>query len=126
LTFPRRGAILIVEDEQPLLDLLASYLTRLGYEVEACAAGTEALRRFQEKPSSYALVLTDANIPDLSGQELIRRITKLKPEVRIVLTSGSSIDTAQLPPAAAARARFLLKPFVPAQLAQVIKDLLEG
>ena len=125
MTSAGQGTILIVEDEQPLLGLLASYLTRLGYEVEACAAGKEALRRFQEKPSSYALVLTDANIPDLSGQELIRRITKLRPEVRIVLTSGSSIDTARLPPAAA-KARFLLKPFVPARLAEVIKDLLEA
>ncbi len=121
-----KGKILIVDDQRPLLDLLANYLTRLGYEVETCVSGLEALRRFQERPSSYALVLTDENMPDLSGQELIRNIATLSPEVRIVLTSGSSIEAAPLPPGLASRARFLQKPFVPAHLAEVVKALLEA
>ena len=123
---PGEATILVVDDQQPLLDLLASFLTRLGYQVETCVAAEEALRRFRERPSSYALVLTDANMPDMSGQELITRVTELSPRVRAVLTSGGPIRMPELPPDQACRVRFLQKPYVPSQLAQAVTALLES
>jgi CheY-like chemotaxis protein len=118
--------ILVVDDEQPLRDLLSGYLARLGYEVEACATAGEALTRFRERPSGYALVLSDAIMPEMSGQELLARVTGLNPEVRAVLTSGLPVSLPPLPPGAAGRVRFLQKPYTPAQLAQLIKELLEN
>jgi CheY-like chemotaxis protein len=115
-----------VDDQQALLDLLASYLTRLGYEVDTCVSAQEALRRFREHPFSYALVLTDAKMPDMSGQELITRVIELNPEVRVILTSGSPIRMSELPPDPAGKVKFLQKPYGPAQLAQVVKALLES
>ncbi len=121
-----KPTILLVDDEEALLGLLASYLTRLGYEVETSATAEEALRRFQERPSSYALVLTDAKLPDMSGQELTRRLTELSPEIRVMLISGGATGLPQLPPDSAGRVRFLQKPFVPSHLAQAVKSLLEN
>jgi CheY-like chemotaxis protein len=96
----------------------------LGYQVETCVAAKEAWRLFQEHPSSYTLLLTDANLPDMSGQELITRVMELNPEVRAVLTSGGPIRMPELPAGSGGRVGLLRKPYLPAQLAQVLRELL--
>ena len=124
---PAAGAtILVVDDEQPLLDLLVSYLARLGYQVEACASSQEALRRVRERPSEYALLFTDAKMPDMGGLELITKVTELNPGVRVVLTSGSPVGIPAVLPGRAGKSKFLQKPYVPAELADLVKALLQS
>jgi two-component system response regulator AtoC len=121
-----QGTVLVVDDERPLLDLLASYLTRLGYEVEACTSGEEALERFQYRPFGYALVVTDVRLPDLSGQDLVLKMTEMNGDLRVVVSSGIPIEPLQLPPGFSGKVRFLQKPFRVSELARAMEAVLAG
>ena len=116
--------ILAVDDETALLGLMAAYLTRLGYEAECCSSARDALARFGEHPSSYALLIADVQMPDMAGPELALRVRALRPEVSVLLTSGSSPGQIPLPPGLSRGTRFLQKPFSPSQLAEAVESLL--
>jgi DNA-binding NtrC family response regulator len=85
--------ILVVEDELPMSELLTSYFSERGYEVESAQNGEEALRRLEERP--FALVITDIKLPGMSGLELLARINLEWSEVAvIIMTAFSSISSA--------------------------------
>jgi FixJ family two-component response regulator len=121
-----KGTVLVVDDDQSLLDLLASYLTRLGYDVEACASGNEALGHFQQRPMRYVLVVTDARLPDLSGQDLVLGMAGVKADLRVVICSGIPVGPVPLPPGFSGRVEFLQKPFRASELARALETALAG
>jgi adenylate cyclase len=75
----RRGAILVVDDNDDNRDLLARRLTRQGYEVRTAAGGQEALDALAAQPVD--LVLLDVMMPDLDGYAVLQRL-KLDPALR--------------------------------------------
>lgn len=78
--------ILIVEDEQLLRAGLKLSLTRFGYEVEEAASGEEALERLRARAAD--LVLLDIHLPGLHGVELMERICRLCPGVKLLILTG--------------------------------------
>ena len=99
--------VLIVEDERPLRDMLASLLEGSGYSTMTAAHGIEALSKIKITPPD--LVLTDLMMPILNGAELCRTLksapsTQLIP---VILMSGLNAPVAQRVGADA----FLAKPF---------------
>jgi len=118
------GRILIVDDEKALLTVMEQYLRRLGYEVAACRSGREAWSLFEPQPSAYSLVLADITMPEMSGQELLRRMLQLNPAICILICSGYPFDVATLPATAHHQVGFLQKPFTPKMLAGSIEQLL--
>lgn len=80
--------ILLVDDEPVVLAVSAKMLEHLGYDVETCAEGTEALMRFQERPSRMDLVMMDLWMPGVRGDELARRFLEIRPDLPILLCSG--------------------------------------
>ncbi|MEO7142703.1 MAG: response regulator [Bryobacteraceae bacterium] len=116
--------LLVVDDETALLQLLAKYLTRLGYAVDACASAGDAWDRFHRAPGNYALVAADLTLPDMPGEELLRRMLELNPRVCVLVCSGYPYDPSDLPVAAPAQAGFLQKPFSPKMLAEALERLL--
>jgi two-component system, cell cycle sensor histidine kinase and response regulator CckA len=118
------GRILIVDDEKALLVVMEQYLRRLGYEVAACLSGQEAWDLFEAHPSAYSLVLADITMPEMSGQELLRRMLQLNPAICILICSGYPFDVATLPAAVHHQVGFLQKPFTPKMLAGSIEQLL--
>lgn len=120
------GRILIVDDELALLTVMEQYLSRLGYQVVACQNGQQAWQSFQSQPSSYALVIADISMPDMSGQQLLLKMLDLNPAVGILLCSGYPFDLSNLPASARPRVSFLQKPFAPKMLAAAVEQLLRG
>jgi DNA-binding NtrC family response regulator len=116
--------ILLVEDETALIQLLEKYLTRLGYEVEAYPASKDALRSFENAPQSYDLVIADLGLPDIPGDTLLTRMLEIRPELRVLICSGSPFFLASLPKALERQVAFLQKPFVPKMLAEAVEQLL--
>lgn len=119
----RGGRLLAVDDERVLLGLMEDYLTRLGYVVDACSSAQEALQRFRQQPSGYALVVADMCLPDMAGEELLVELMRLNPQVCILACSGYFPEF-DLLPKARGRLRFLQKPFAPEMLASAVAELL--
>jgi len=118
--------ILLVEDEQPLLQLIEKYLARLGYAVESHAKSVDALRNFKAAPSRYSLVIADLGMPDMTGDTLLTKMLEIQPDLRILVCSGSPFFIENLPEALQRQVAFLQKPFVPKMLGEAVEKLLSG
>ena len=109
--------LLLVDDEPALLELLTKYLERLGYQVEACSSGEEAIACFDEDPQRYDLVLTDLTLGGMSGEEMLAQMQSRHPGLRAIISSGYP----HVPKSK--KVVFLQKPFVPRMLADAIEKL---
>lgn len=89
-TMPRgRGQqVLIVDDEQPLVDLTATTLRELGYEPLGCTSSAAALEVFRDNPDRFDAVITDERMPGMSGSALIREVRRVRSSIAILLVSG--------------------------------------
>jgi DNA-binding response OmpR family regulator len=117
--------ILLVEDEPPLLQLIEKYLRRLGFDVETHLKSFDALRNFEADPNRYALVIADLGMPDLPGDTLLTRMLEIRPDLRILVCSGSPFFIENLPRSLQRQVAFLQKPFVPKMLADAVRNLLQ-
>lgn len=84
------GSVLLVEDQASVRDMMMTMLERLGFEAESCDDGQEALAVIRENPDYFDVVLTDQNMPNMTGLELIEAISPEFPDVQFVLLSGYS------------------------------------
>lgn len=119
---PRTVTVLVVDDEPAVRSLAQQVLERQGYQVTTAADGLEAIGRLEagERPD---LVLLDLTMPRLSGAETMRRLHDLVPGLRVVLTTGfGAVSTVEAGLMAQA---FLPKPFTPARLAELVREVLE-
>jgi CheY-like chemotaxis protein len=82
--------ILVVDDEPLILDLTASMLEDLGCEVLAADNGEEALARLAQDPR-VSVLITDVQMPGMSGYELVAQARKRWPDLRIVVMSGNDL-----------------------------------
>jgi len=87
---PQRGYehILLVDDEEALLYTIRRMMARLGYRVEAFSDPVLALRAFTANPQSYDLVATDMMMPEISGDELIIAMRKLRSDIPAMVISS--------------------------------------
>jgi DNA-binding NtrC family response regulator len=85
--------ILVVDDEDSLRRVMQVQLQQSGYEVATAASGGEAFERLAAAPVD--LVLTDLNMPGMSGLEVLKRIRAEYPEVTVILiTAYGTVETA--------------------------------
>jgi CheY-like chemotaxis protein len=81
----RRETILVVDDEQMVLGLVNSMLTRFGYRVIAAASGKEALDLLEKKPDiEVQLALVDLVLPGMTGVEFVEQIHQVRPGLPVL------------------------------------------
>ncbi len=78
--------VLYVDDDDVMLMMVERLLERAGYRVSTCHDAAEALVAVQARP--FDIVVTDHNMPGMSGLELARRLRRLRPELPLILSSG--------------------------------------
>ncbi len=113
-------AILLVEDDPVLLNLLDRILAGEGYRVEPAASGPEALEVFRQRPGEFRLLITDMEMPAMNGGELARAIRASRPDLPVLFISGFCASAPRL-----ARSAFLAKPFTPTELRASLDRLLQ-
>ena len=85
-----KASILFADDEQAIRDLVQTYLEKYGYRLTTCKNGEEAWKNFAAKPAKWDLLVTDQNMPRMTGTELIQKIRKIRPDIPIILATGYS------------------------------------
>lgn len=121
------GLILVVEDEEPLRELVRDILLRQGYEVVTAHSGAEALREWPKHRERVRLMLTDIVMPEgVNGWDLASRLLSDRPDLRVIYTSGYSPEMVDRQRYLAAGDIFLQKPFHPTHLLESIKASLRG
>ncbi|MBN2506505.1 MAG: PAS domain S-box protein [Verrucomicrobia bacterium] len=119
--------ILLVEDDPAVRNLVQQILTRYGYTVLLAASGAEALELWNAQHPRLDLLLTDVVMPGgLSGRQLAARLRDLKPGLKVIFTSGYSPEVAGATDPKDASVQFIPKPYLPHNLARVVRDCLDG
>lgn len=117
--------ILIVDDSKAMRMIVRRTLRQAGFvdlDVEEAASGVEALKMIETNPPH--LVLSDWNMPDMSGYELLQQLREkqIKTPLGMITTEGTPEMRAK---AAEAGARFLIqKPFTPEDMARALGEFL--
>ena len=86
------GTILMVDDEEMVLDVGARVLKKLGYTVLESNNGRNAVELYEKLQDKINLVVLDIVMPDMGGAEVYDRLKEINPDVKVLLSSGYSID----------------------------------
>jgi CheY-like chemotaxis protein len=122
----QRFTVLVVEDEDPLRRAVAKMLRKTGYEVLEEANGSAAIDLLHENGGNIDLILLDMTIPGRSSQEVIAEAAQARPDLKVVLTSAYSEETATATITAPLVRGFIRKPFQLRGLAQTLRDVLSS
>lgn len=115
--------ILVVDDETLILDVGRDMLEALGYRVLAARSGAEALDTYRQN-AGIDLVVLDMIMPDMGGAETFSRLKQIDPEVRVLLSSGYSVDGQASEILDQGCSGFIQKPFSIHELSRKIRDIL--
>lgn len=124
-TWSPKGVILVIDDETPLRSMAAEVLQAQGFEVLQAENGKEGLDIFQRQGSRITLVLLDLTMPVMGGEETFHRLKAIRPDVKILLTSGYSQEDAIDRFPTIGLAGFIQKPFLPSQLLERIRQAIQ-
>jgi PAS domain S-box-containing protein len=86
------GTVLVVDDEAQIVKVCARLLQTFGYEVLTAAGGKEALELVRQHGAKISLVLLDMTMPEMSGRQTYEAMQKLLPGIKVLLSSGCSIE----------------------------------
>jgi DNA-binding NtrC family response regulator len=121
---PRSHAVLLADDEPPLVRLMKRVLERAGYEVRVASDGVLALEAFEKDGDRIDVAVLDAAIVPRGCDEILDRIAAEHPAVGIVIASGDALETATRERMIACDGVFLRKPFAPEALLSAVEDSL--
>jgi DNA-binding response OmpR family regulator len=110
--------ILIVEDDEIIRAIIAHAISQLGYDVDTAEDGELAWEKLNLH--NYDLLITDNNMPRLTGLELVQMLRAARMSLPVILASGG---TSHVDPALQIAA-MLPKPFYTEQLVKVVRDVL--
>ncbi len=117
--------VLVVDDERMILDVGCEMLKRLGYKVRAASAGPEAISVYRDHKDEIDLVILDMVMPGMGGAEIFEGLKAINPDVRVILSSGYSLNGLASGIMAKGCRSFIQKPFGMAELSQKVRDALE-
>ena len=116
--------ILLVDDEQPLVEIGRQMLERLGYSVATRTSSIEALELFKADPGRFDLVITDIVMPNMAGDTLAKKIMDIRTDIPVVLCTGYSEKFTRRNASEMGIRSFLMKPLVMRDLATTVRQAL--
>jgi CheY-like chemotaxis protein len=119
-----RSRILLVDDENSVRNMMYTILKGADYDVLAASGGPEALAIFRQSAPPVELLVTDYNMPAMSGLELARECLGLCGELRVLYVSGAHPDEELQADLQADKRAFLAKPFHLDDLLSKARELL--
>ena len=119
------GKILLADDEETIRNLGRRMLQRAGFEVVLAADGREAIEKFTSDKDTISLVILDLTMPHADGEACYREMRRLKPGVKVILSSGYNEQDIVNRFAGKGLAGFIQKPYTTEELLDKIREALE-
>jgi PAS domain S-box-containing protein len=117
--------ILLVEDDEPILDLSKMILEHLGYTVIAAPAPVQALRIAEEHKEDLHLLITDVVMPEMNGRELAEQLRVVRPNLKCLYVSGYTADVIAHRGILDEGVNFIHKPFGIDELSAKVRQVLD-
>jgi len=120
------GTILFVDDEEMIISLGKEILEKLGYNVLLANGGGDALQVYKNNRGKIDLVILDMIMPDLSGNIVFEKMREIDPDVRVLLSSGYSINGQAAEIIKKGCCGFIQKPFNIIKLSNIIDKIMKN
>lgn len=117
--------VLLIDDEQMIIEVASRMLEELGYKVLSATSGKKGIDIFQNSKEKIDLVILDMIMPGLSGKETFDILRLKNPILKVLLSSGFSVDSQAKDIMAAGCKGFIQKPFTMAQLSRKLREILD-
>jgi PAS domain S-box-containing protein len=118
------GNILVIDDEDVVRRVAKTALELYGYTVVIAENGEQGVAMYRQRANEIRLILLDLLMPQMGGEETYRRLRLIRPDVRVILSSGYSDSEAMAKFAGKDLAGFIKKPYTAVQLAQMVQQSL--
>jgi two-component system cell cycle sensor histidine kinase/response regulator CckA len=119
--------ILVVEDEELVREFVSGFLRECGYNVRQAGNGVEALEVWRQHATEIDLLLTDVVMPmKISGVELADKLRNDKQDLKVIFTSGYSLELLDEHFRTRGDSTFLPKPYAPAKLKELVRTCLDN
>jgi DNA-binding NtrC family response regulator len=119
----QRETILVVDDNRLVLDVVVNVLLRAGFQVLSADGGPAAIVAARAVTGNIDLLLTDIDMPEMSGPDLGQALKRERPDLHVMLMSGGLSGNLLVLNYGWA---FIRKPFVPTRLVEMIRDVLHS
>jgi len=120
-----KETVLLVDDEEMIIDVAQRMLDKLGYKVFTARDGKEAVAAFRKHKQEIDVIILDMIMPKMSGGEAFDRIKEIRPEVKVLLSSGYSINGQASEILNRGCNGFIQKPFNLQNLSKSLRTILE-
>ena len=117
-----QGTILFVEDDPEQRQSVPRIIEKLGYLVTAADSASQALTLIRQNPSGFDLVITDYDMPKITGLELARQLARILPGLPVIMVSGRNVEFSRQE--SSNIKDFIVKPYDKAILSRGINDVL--
>jgi len=117
--------VLFVDDEDMIIEIAEELFEQLGYKVLIARSGKEAIKTYQENKDNIDIVLLDMIMPDMSGSDTYDRMKDIDPKVKVLLSSGYSINGQATEIMDRGCSGFIQKPFKMKELSQKLREILD-
>ncbi|HVN72521.1 MAG TPA: PAS domain S-box protein [Desulfomonilia bacterium] len=119
-------AVLLIDDEDMILDVGSKMLEGLGYKVMTAPGGRQGLKVYEQNRDKIDLVILDFIMPDFGGKETFDTLHRVNPQVKVLLSSGYSLDGQAKEIMQSGCKGFIQKPFSMAELSKKIREILDS
>ncbi len=120
-----KGTVLLVDDEEMILEVGRMMLEKLGYQVLVARSGPEALDVYGKQKEEIELVILDMIMPGMGGGETYDRLKEVDGDVRVLLSSGYSINGQAREIMDRGCMGFIQKPFAMDELSRIVKEVFD-
>jgi two-component system cell cycle sensor histidine kinase/response regulator CckA len=117
--------ILLAEDNDGLQEAAKEMLEKLGYRVVLASNGTEAVQIFTNNPGQFDLIILDVVMPNVSGPAAFSQMTAVRPDLRVLFSTGYTAEAASLNSLTEQGASILQKPYGLKSLGQMVRAVLD-
>jgi PAS domain S-box-containing protein len=119
-----KGVVLLADDEETIRNLGRRMLERWGFEVVVAEDGREAVDKFRAHKDTITLVILDLTMPHLDGEACYRELRQIRPDVRVILSSGYNEQDVVNRFAGKGLAGFVQKPYTSEELLAKVREAL--
>ena len=117
--------VLFVDDEDMIIEVAEGLFEQLGYRVLTAKNGKEAIEIYEENKEHIDIVLLDMIMPDMSGSDTYDKMKKIDPDIKVLLSSGYSINGQATEIMDRGCNGFIQKPFKMKELSQKLRGILD-
>ena len=118
--------VLFVDDEDMIIELAEELFEGLGYKVLTAGSGREAIETYEKNKERIDMVLLDMVMPDMGGDETYDKLKKINPDIKVLLSSGYSMNGQATEIMDRGCSGFIQKPFKMRELSQKLREILDG